>query len=316
MDTMKAVRAHHRGGAEQLEFEVAPRPEPTRGEALVAVRAASITPDELTWEETWADGRGPDARDRTPIIPSHELSGVVTDVGPDVTDVTVGDEVYGLIPFARDGAAAEYVSVPADLLAGKPATIDHDATASIPLSALTAWQALVVHAGLQAGQHVLIHGAAGGVGSFAVQIAADLGAHVTATARGRYRAFVRGLGAAEVVDYAHADFENQVDGVDVVLDLVGGSTQTRSWDVLRPGGVLVSIVAPPDQDAATRRGARGIFFIVEPDRAQLEEIAHLVDDGPLTPFVDRVVPLADTRAAYEALEARHRRGKIVLHVSD
>jgi NADPH:quinone reductase-like Zn-dependent oxidoreductase len=296
-------------------FEVAARPEPGRGEALVAVHAASLTPDELTWDATWTDDQMPGGRDRTPIVPSHEMSGVVARLGPDVTEVEVGDEVYCLIPFVRDGAAAEYVSVPADVLAGKPATIDHDTAASVPLAALTAWQALVDHAALQAGQHVLIHGGAGGVGSFAVQIAAHLGARVTTTAREGDRAFVLGLGATEVVDYQHDRFEDRVAEVDVVLDVVGGPTQARSWSVLRPGGVLVSVVAPPDPTEAAEHGARGAFFVVEPDRAQLETIAGLIDGGHLTPVVDRVVPLADTRAAYEGLRTEHRQGKVVLHVA-
>lgn len=172
METMRAVRAHRRGGPEQLVYEVAPRPEPAPGDVLVAVHAASITSDELTWDTTWTDNNEPGGRDRTPIIPAHETSGVVAALGPEVTGTKVGDEVYGLIPFVRDGAAAEYVTVPADVLAAKPATVDHDAAAAVPLAALTAWQALVDHAALRAGQHVLIHGAAGGVGSFAVQLAA------------------------------------------------------------------------------------------------------------------------------------------------
>ena len=315
METMKAVRAHRRGGPEQLVFEVAPRPEPTRGEALVAVHAASITPDELTWPATWTDRADPGGRDRTPIVPSHEMSGVVAELGPGVTEVEVGDEVYGLIPFVRDGAAAEFVSVPAAFLAGKPVTIDHDTAASIPLAALTAWQALVDHAALRADQHVLIHGAAGGVGSFAVQIAADLGARVTATAREGDQAFVRGLGAADVVDYEHDRFEDHVKGVDVVLDPVGGPTQARSWSVLRPGGILVSVAVPPDPGEAKKHRARGVYFVVEPDRGQLETIAELVDSGRITPIVDRVVPLADTRAAYENLRTEHRQGKVVLHIA-
>src|SRR4051812_11249975 len=268
VSTMKAVRAHVRGGHEQLVFEVAPRPEPARGEALVAVRAASITPDELTWDDTWMDARGPGGRDRTPIIPAHELSGIVAELGPGVADLAVGDEVYGLIPFVRDGAAAEFVSVPADVLAAKPTTVDHDTAASVPLAALTAWQALVEHGSLRPDQHVLIQGGAGGVGSFAVQIAADLGARVTATARSRDLDFVKGLGAGEVIGYDTARFEDHVAEVDLVLDCVGGSTQTRSWAVLRPGGMLVSVAAPPDPDAGAERRTRGLFFVVEPHRSQ------------------------------------------------
>jgi NADPH:quinone reductase-like Zn-dependent oxidoreductase len=316
METMRAVRAHRRGGPEQLVYEVVPRPEPAPGEVLVAVHAASITSDELTWDATWTDSPEPGGRDRTPIIPSHEMSGVVAALGPGVIETGVGDEVYGLIPFVRDGAAAEYVTVPADILAAKPATMDHDAAAAVPLAALTVWQALVDHASLRAGQHVLIHGAAGGVGSFAVQIAASLGARVTATARARDRDFVTKLGAHEVVDYVNERFEDHVDGVDVVLDLVGGETQARSWSVLRPGGVLVSIAAPPDARQAAAHGVRGVFFVVEPNRAQLEIIARLIDTGRLSPAVDRVVSLADTRAAYESLRTEHRRGKVVIHVAE
>ncbi len=316
MTEMKAVRAHQRGGPEQLVYEVAPRPEPAPGEALVRVRAASITPDELTWAETWADARGPEGRDRTPIIPSHELSGVVSDLGPGAVGVGPGDEVYGLVPFNTDGAAAEFVTVRADLLAAKPSSVEHDAAATIPLAALTAWQALVDHAQVHAGQHVLVHGGAGGVGVFAVQLAAHLGAAVSATVRGSDLDFVSGLGARNVVDYQRERFEDRVSGADVVLDLVGGETQVRSWQVLRPGGVLVSIVAPPQQTPAADGSKRGVFFVVKPDRGQLESIARLVDGGDLTPVVDRVMPLADARAAYEELERGHRRGKIVLHVAD
>jgi NADPH:quinone reductase-like Zn-dependent oxidoreductase len=316
MIEMKAVRAHQRGGPEQLVVEVAPRPEPASQEVLVAVHSASITPDEFTWPETWADRSGPDGRDRTPIIPSHEMSGVVEAIGPGVLDVNVGDEVYGLTPFNRDGAAAEFVSVAGDILATKPVSVSHDVAAAIPLAALTAWQALVDHAAVQAEQHVLIHGAAGGVGSFAVQLATHLGPRVTATARGSDAEFVRSLGAAEVVDYEHDRFEDRVDSVDAVLDLVGGETQTRSWTVLRAGGVLVSIVSPPDPTLALKHHARGTFFIVEPSRSQLETIARLVDGGRLTPIVDRVLPLVDARAAYEGLATEHHRGKVVLHVTD
>jgi NADPH:quinone reductase-like Zn-dependent oxidoreductase len=227
----------------------------------------------------------------------------------------VGDEVYGLVPFVRDGAAAEYVTVPTDVLAAKPARIDHDAAAAVPMPALTAWQALVEHTSLRPGDRVLIHGAAGGVGSFAVQLAAHLGAHVTATAGARDREFVTGLGADEVIDYANERFEDRTGPVDVVLDLVGGETQDRSWSVIRPGGVLVSAAAPPDPEQAAAHEARGVFFIVEPNRAHLEAIAGLIDSGHLTPAVDRVVPLAETRAAYEALRTGHRRGKIVIHVA-
>lgn len=315
MNTMHAVRAHSRGGPEQLVYEVAPRPQPAPGEVLVAVRAASITSDELTWDATWTDRLDGTGKDRTPIIPSHEVSGVVSELGPGVTGVAVGDEVYGLIPFTRDGAAAEYVSVPVDVLAAKPAGLEHDKAAAVPLAALTAWQALVDHASVKAGQHVLIQGGAGGVGSFAVQIASALGLQVTATAAAQDSDFVTGLGAQQVLDYAGTRFEDHLKDVDAVLDLVGGETQTRSWTVLRPGGVLVSIVSPPDPKKAAEHGAHGAFFIVEPNHDELDAIARLIENGQLAPIVDRVVALTDTRNAYEALRKKHRRGKVVIHVA-
>jgi NADPH:quinone reductase-like Zn-dependent oxidoreductase len=316
MSTMHAVRAHRRGGPEQLVYETAPRPEPGPGDVVVAVRAASITKGELAWDATWTDSFDGSGRDRTPVIPAHEVSGVVVEHGAGVTAPALGAEVYGLIPFLRDGAAAEYVGVPAGILAAKPAQLDHQSAAAVPLAALTAWQGLVDHAHLGADQHVLVHGGAGGVGSFAVQIAAALGARVTATALARDAEFVEALGAQNVIDYTGGRFEDQVADVDVVFDPVGGDTQARSWTVLRPGGVLVSIVAPPDVSAAQDPSTRGVFFVVEPDLHGLDSISELITSGRLRPQIDRVVPLSETRAAYEALEKEHRRGKIVIHVAD
>ncbi|MFJ8013899.1 NADP-dependent oxidoreductase [Streptomyces sp. NPDC096339] len=312
--TMHAVRAHERGGPEQFVYESAPRPEPAAGEVLVAVCAASITAGELDWDATWTDRLDGTGHNRTPTVPSHEFSGIVAALGSDVTDLEAGDEVFGLIPFTRDGAAAEYVTVPAHVLAAKPDTLDHDRAAAVPLAALTAWQALVAHAALQPGQHVLIHGGAGGVGTFAVQIARALGARVTATASAHDRGLVNGLGAQRVIDYRGERFEDLVRDADVVLDLVGGETLRRSWASVLRGGIVVSIVEPPDPDQAAAHGARAAFFIVEPDRPGLVAIAELIDSGKLRPIVDRVVPFTETRAAYEALVTEHPRGKVVLHV--
>jgi NADPH:quinone reductase-like Zn-dependent oxidoreductase len=316
MADMHAVRAHARGGPEQLVYEDAPRPEPGPGEVLVAVKAAAITPQELSWTETWKDGSDEAARDRTPIIPAHEFSGVVAATGAQVRDTAVGDAVYGLLPFTHDGAAAEFLTVPADLVAAKPATVDYDEAAALPLAALSALQALVDQADVLTGQQVLVQGGAGGVGSYVVQLAANLGAHVTATASAADLEFVMDLGAERVFDYQNDRFEDHVSDVDVVVDLVGGATQERSWPVLKPGGVLVSLAAPPDQREADRRGARGVFFVVEPDAAELRSLADLVDRGQLTPVVDRILPLTDTRAGYTALDGHGRRGKIVIHVAD
>ncbi|MFF4354417.1 NADP-dependent oxidoreductase [Streptomyces sp. NPDC001530] len=310
MSTMHAVRGHRRGGREQLMYEIAPRPVASAGEVLVAVRSASITLGELGWDATWTDSFDGSGSPRTPIIPSKEVSGVVAELGQEVTDWAVGDEVYGLIPFTRDGAAAEFVAVPAAVLAAKPPRLDHDRAAALPLAGLTAWQGLVGHGGLRSGSRVLVHGGAGGVGSVAVQLAAALGASVTATAAAGAADFVRELGAEQVVDYRTERFEEHVKDMDLVFDTVGGDTQDRSWQVLRPGGLLVSIVAPPDP---SKEG--GVFFVVEPDRAGLDELSRLVEVGKLNPRVDRVVPLAETARAYAALEDGHRRGKIVLRVS-
>jgi NADPH:quinone reductase-like Zn-dependent oxidoreductase len=310
MSTMHAVRGHRRGGPEQLTYESAPRPVAGAGEVLVTVRSASITSGELGWDATWTDRFDGSGSPRTPVIPSKEVSGVVARLGTGVTDWAPGDEVYGLIPFTRDGAAAEFTAVPAAVLAAKPLQLDHDRAAALPLAGLTAWQGLVRHGGLHSGSRVLVHGGAGGVGSVAVQVAAALGASVTATAAAGAADFVRELGADQVVDYRAERFEEHVKDVDLVLDTVGGDTQDRSWQVLRPGGVLVSIVAPPDP---SKKG--GVFFVVEPDRAGLEELARLVAEGKLNPRVDRVVPLAEAPGAYAALEEGHRLGKIVLRVS-
>ncbi|MFF0039024.1 NADP-dependent oxidoreductase [Streptomyces mirabilis] len=215
-------------------------------------------------------------------------------------------EVYGLIPFTRDGAVARFVAVPAAVLAAEPARLDHDHAAALPPAGLTAWQGLVVHGGLRPGARVLVQGGAGGAGSLAVQVAVALGASVTATADAEAADFVRELGAEQVVDHRSERFEAQVKDVDLVFDTVGGDTQKRSWQVLRPGGRLVSI-------DATKEGGR--FFVVEPDRTGLEELSRLVADGEPAPPVDRVLPLAETAQAYAALEQGHRRGKTVLHVS-
>jgi NADPH:quinone reductase-like Zn-dependent oxidoreductase len=297
---MHAVLAHS-SDPTSLTYETLPRPRPGPGEVLVAVHATAVTASELTWPETW------------PAIPAHDVSGVAADLGDGVTDIHVGDEVYGLIGFNRPGAAAEYVAVPATDLAPKPATTDHFATATLPLGGLTAWQALIDHARLEEGQHVLVHGGAGGVGTYAVQLAVHLGATVTATASAADADFITGLGASSVIDYT-SRFEEQVADVDVVVDTVGGNTLARSWQVLRAGGVLISVAEEPSaQDAATR-GVRGVYFVVEPNRDQLIELARLVDLGALRLTVGQVFPLADTATAITTQRDSHIRGKVVIQV--
>ncbi len=308
---MRAVRSHTRGGPETLIYEEAPEPSLGAGDVLVQVDAAAITPTELTWNSTWTDTHG---KDRRPIVPSFEVSGAVERIAPDVTDLREGDPVYGLLDFWRDGAAAEYVAASATSLAPKPRSLDHVRAAAVPLSGLTAWQALFDHARLSDGDRVLIHGAAGGVGSFAVQFAHWRGARVIATASKGHHAFVQELGADEVLDYASIRFEDAVRGLDAVLDTVGGETLERSWGVLRRGGVLVTIARDAPEDRAAKHGVRAASILVQPNRDQLIQIGQLINAGTIRPVVEAVFPLPRAREAFARGLAGHNRGKLVLRV--
>ena len=310
---MKAIRTHMRGGPEALVYEDAPIPKMRDGDALVRVHAAAITPTEFTWNSTFTTA---DGKVRLPIVPSFEVSGVVEDVQPGTSGVQVGEAVYGLLNFWRDGAAAEYVAVAAAGLAPKPKVLDHVDAAAVPLSGLTAWQALFDHAGLSRGDRILIHGAGGGVGTFAVQLAHWRGAHVVGTASPAKAAFLHGLGADEVLDYTSIRFENEVRDMDVVLDTVGGDTLDRSWAVLRPGGVLVTIAGDASESIAAEHGVRGVSFLVQPNRTQLNELAGLIDAGAIRPVVEAVLPLSRARQAYERGLRGHNQGKLVLRVMD
>lgn len=309
---MKAIRLHARGGPEQIVFEEAPKPQLHTGDALVRVYACAITPTELSWSATYTSS---DGKERLPTIPGHELSGRVAAVAPDVTDVKVGDAVYALTDFWRDGSAADYVAVRAAGLAPKPRNLDDVQAAAVPLSALTAWQALFDHAGLTKGQSILIHGAAGGVGTIAVQLARWRGAHVIGTAQARNADLVHRLGADELIDYTSVRFEDRVHAVDVVLDTVGGDTLERSWQVLRRGGVLVTIAGSAPAGKAGAYGVRGVDFIVKPSRAQLVEIGNLVETGHLSPVIEDTVPLENAREAFKRGLGGHNRGKLVLRVA-
>jgi len=240
MAHMTALRAHRRGGPEVLAVESAPIPVPADGEVVVAVHAAAITFDELTWEETWTLN----GVSRAPVIPSHEVSGVVVEIGPGEAHFEAGDNVYGLIPFDRDGGAADYVAVPAQALAAKPSTVSHTVAAALPLAGLTAWQALFDHARVQRGERVLVTGAAGGVGALAVQLAARFGADVTATVRSDAVELVRNLGARKVIDARADAVDDGQAAYDVVIDTVEGPTLERMFRVLRGGGRLVTLPRP------------------------------------------------------------------------
>jgi NADPH:quinone reductase-like Zn-dependent oxidoreductase len=306
---MKAISLRARGGPEALAYEEVPQPRPGDGEVLVRVHAAGVIHTELSWVPTWTTQAGEPRP--LPVIPGHEFSGEISALAAGVRNVGVGDLVYGFNDWYRNGASAEYCVARVADFARKPSSVDHVQAAATPISALTAWQGLIERAGLAAGQRVLIHGAAGGVGTFAVQLARWRGARVIGTASAANLDFVRSLGADEVIDYRAVRFEDVARDVDVVFDTVGGETLERSWGVLKPGGRLVTTAASGEQTTDER--VRAAYFIVEPSRTQLSEIARLIDGGALRPVVGVVFPLAEARQAYQHKPSH---GKVVLRVVD
>ena len=310
---MKAIRTHARGGPEQLTYEDAPKPVPRGADALVRVKASAVTPTELGWSTTYTTAN---AVDRLPSIPGHEFSGIVEALGPEAKGVAIGEAVYALTDFWRDGSDAEYIVAAADALAPKPETLDFVQAAAGPLSGLTAWQALFDHGQLKPGQRVLIHGAAGGVGTFAVQFARWCGASVIGTASASNAPYLRSLGADMTIDYTTEQFEDAVRDIDVVLDTIGGQTLERSWSVVKRGGIVVTIVGEISQPQADAAGARGVSFIVKPDRKALITIRQLIDERRVRPVVTSVYPLSQARQAFERGADGHTRGKAVLMVDD
>jgi len=305
---MKAVRIQEPEGLEGIEglvYEDAPDPQPAIGDALVQVRGASFTPTELTWPLR-TDRAG---HDRGALIPAHEGSGVVVGLGYGTAGISVGDEVYGLIDGYRDGWAAEYVIIEARSLAPKPTTVDFIEAAAIPQAGLTSWQALFDHGHLESGQTVVIHGAGGGVGSIGVQLARWAGAHVIGTGRAGARQRVLELGAEDFVDVEREGWEATVGQVDLVYDAIGGDVLASSPAIVKPGGALVSVMAPPQTD---RDDIRTVHFVRDPSGAQLREITRLVDEGTVRAQVGAVYPLADAREAFMAKSTQHIPGKVVL----
>jgi NADPH:quinone reductase-like Zn-dependent oxidoreductase len=294
---VKAIVVRDRdAGVGGLTLTDLPYPHAAENDVIVRVHAAGFTPGELDWPATWTDRTG---RDRTPSVPGHELSGVVAELGYGTTGLTVGQRVFGLSDWARNGSLAEYTAVEARNLAPLAADIDHTVAAALPISGLTAWQGLFVHAGLGTGHTVLIHGAGGAVGSIAVQLAREVGARVIGTGRAADRDVVLGLGAAAFLDLDAEPLAGAGE-VDVVFDVIGGDILERSTELVRPGGTVVSIAMPP---TVQPEAGRAVFFVVEPDRATLAELAARVRDGRLTPRVGSVRPLAETVDAMT-----HRRG--------
>ena len=298
--TMRAVVLRAAGGPGQLVCEQVATPVPGPGEALVRVHAAALTRDELEWPV-----------DRLPAIPSYELSGVVAALGHGVEGLAVGDAVFGMTAFDRDGVAADYAAVASELLVAKPDALSHIEAAAVPLAALSAWQGLFDHGRLTKGERVLIHGATGGVGQFATQLASRHGAGVIATTSTSGVARARELGAGVVIDHTAGPWDAGVEPVDLVFDTAGGERLARSPGVLRAGGRLVSVAEEPPR--AT--GVSSVYFVVEPNRRQLAQVAERLDDGWPPPAIEAAFPLEEAVSAFDRSMAPDKRGKVVLDVA-
>jgi NADPH:quinone reductase-like Zn-dependent oxidoreductase len=308
---MKAVRIHDYGGPDVLTYEDAPRPTARPGELLIRVHATTVNPFDCAVRAGYLHSY---FNYNFPLIIGTDLSGIVEEVGEGVTGFSPGDSVYSRTGVFRDGANAEYAVAFAADVAMKPQSLDHIHAAAIPHVTVTAWQALFELANLTEGQTILIHAAAGGVGHVATQLAKLHGAKVIGTAS-VHLDFLAELGVDQAIDYATTAFEDVVSDVDVVLDLVGGETQQRSWKVLKPGGILLSTVQPPSEETALAHGVRQRFIDSAPPIGKtLTEVAKMVDSGQLKPHVSTILPLQDIRKAHEIIEARHTNGKLVLQV--
>ncbi|MFL6515948.1 MAG: NADP-dependent oxidoreductase [Chthoniobacterales bacterium] len=308
---MKAVVAHEYGAPEVLKIEEVPRPEPKENEILVKVVASGVNPaDPLTLSGKYAKEFGT----HLPLIPGYDIAGVVEKTGATVRKFKPGDAVYGYPTFG--GGWAEYVIVSEGEVALKPKSLDFIQAAAVPMGALTAWQALVDVAQLQAGQTILIHGGSGGVGSFAIQIAKARGAHVIATASTANQDLLKQLGADECIDYTKTKFEDVVHEVDAVLDPVGRDTLARSYAVVKKGGIVMTLVARLDKGELEKRGVRGTGIAVHPDSEDLSQIAQLIDAGKVKPVVTTILPFSEAVRAEQQAETHHTRGKIVLKIAD
>ncbi len=311
MAMMKAVRMYGYGGPEVLKLEDVPRPEPADGDVLVKVHAAGVNP--VDWKIRAGYLRA--FREfPLPFILGWDFSGVIERLGGGANGWKLGDEVYARPDLGRNGSYAEYIAVRASEIQRKPKSLDHVQSAAIPLAALTAWQAIFDAGNLEAGQKILIHAAAGGVGTFAVQLAKWKGAYVIGTASSRNHAFLRELGADELIDYNTTRFEDVVKDVDVVLDALAGDVRDRSYQVLKKGGILVTILGQASEEQAKAHAVRTAGVFVQPNQAQLQELANLVDTGKVRPIIEAVLPLAEAARAHAMNATLHTRGKIVLRV--
>lgn len=309
--TMKAIQIHEFGGPEVLKYENAPKPVPGPDDLLIKVFATSVNPVDWKIRSGYAKGRFPVT---FPLIPGGDVSGEVEEVGSNVKTFRKGDEVYGRPDPTKNGAYAEYLVVNANTVNIKPKSIGHEKAAAVPLAGLTAWQALFDHGKLQAGQKVLIQGASGGVGTFAIQFAKWKGAYVIGTTSQNNLEFVKELGADQVIDYKNEKFEDILSGVDLVFDTIGGDTQRRSLSVIKSGGRLITIVGPQFIDAAAARNVDLEGFMTQSIPEELEQIKQLIDSGKIKPVIAATMPLKDAAKAQILSQEGHVRGKIVLRV--
>src|SRR5512139_412764 len=310
---MKAVRIHGYGSTDVLCYEEAPRPKPGEDEVLIRVFASSVNPFDCAVRAGYMNSY---FNYILPLIPGTDVSGIIEEVGTNVTDLKPGDEVYTRAGVWRDGAYAEFVAVAAADVAFKPKTVDHFHAAALPHVTLTAWQALVEIANVAPGQKVLVHAAAGGVGHIAVQLSKLRGATTVGTASVNLDT-LKELNVDETIDYSSTKFEDEVKDVDVVLDLIGGDTQQRSWAIMRPGGILISTIQAPSEETAAAHGMRQNFITTAPPiKRVLTEVASLVDTGQLKPIISAILPLSEVAKGHEMIEGKHVHGKVVLAVAD
>jgi NADPH:quinone reductase-like Zn-dependent oxidoreductase len=312
VNTMKAIQIHQYGGKEVLNYQDCPVPTIAENQILIKVIATSVNPVDWKVREGYLQQM---IDYPMPFIPGWDVAGIVEKVGSQVSQFTIGDAVYSRPDIMKNGSYAQYIAIDAIEVASKPATLSFMEAASIPLAGITAWEALFTAANLQAGQTVLIHAGSGGVGSLAIQLAKHKGAKVITTTSAKNRDFVASLGADEVIDYTKVDFKTVVKAVDVVFDTMGGQVLQDSFEVIKPGGMLVSIVETPDAQKAAQNDIRTEFVMIQPNATILQQLADLIDAGHVRPIVGAEFGLADIAKAHELSQSGRAKGKIVIHVA-
>lgn len=309
---MRAIRIHQYGGIDTLQLDQVELPKVAVDDILIKVKSAAVNPVDWKIREGYLQEFIPY---QLPVTLGWDVAGIVTEVGAEVSDFKVGDEVFSRPNIARDGTYADYVAVKADEAVLKSSKLDFAQAAALPLAGITAWQCLVDVAQIEAGQRVLIPAGAGGVGHLAIQIAKAKGAFVIATASTANQALLKELGVDQAIDYTQGPLSEQVEAVDVFFDTIGGDVQASAWSLLKPGGMLVSVTEPPSDDLAKEHGVKSAFVFIEPSRPILTELNKLVDAGQLTPLIEHRFPLEALQQAHQQSQSGRTRGKIVIDVS-